>query len=1035
MWDVYVLSASIQDRYPSGLPECAEEGGCQVISKIDCAGEEGTRVEKVTSGCILFVFGRTLQGTSVCMRVEGLLPKLYVPFDASKDTLDSVRRELHAEVADRMRGLEKLSVSLVTRTHFYGYEPDPTTPSGREEHSYLEVSYPSLFSWRAACQIRKVHSWRECVEKLKAVEARSTTAHERDTLLPWLKRQEETLRPPEGGKAGGAGTLPPPGPPPRPAEELFVDPLTRAMQEVGVGAGKWCRVASSASSPDVRVSSCDTELVLQEKEVSPLPCQDIPPLVVSYYDIETMGLDPTRHEVIQVSFVVHRMGRPIEEAEKHVVVWGTVSPLADDTQVHEVETEEALLGKFRSLLVEKDPDVLVVYNGFFDSNFLHERAKVHYLPLHMGRFPMEASRFREQSLSSSGMGDNVLRYFDLSGRINLDWYIKLKRDLTSEPSYKLQHFAHKFCGDSKEEGVHYSEIATLHRQGPDGRAKLARYCVKDSYLLLQLDEARQMTLEIFQFASVFGIVPEWVYFRGQQVRYISQLLSKSRTVEPTVLLLNRPPPEENMATGFQGATVNDPTRGFHRLVACLDWMSLYPNLMLAHNLCPSTLLRPGTIDPLQALPPNVVAHQVGDGVTHHFVTAVERRGVLPFIIDELLSNRKAAKREMKQHSQRAKELAEGDPAQAARCKLLAKVCDGRQLALKVATNSIYGANGAVETGKLACLAVSASTTYQGRQAMVLKKELLPKLYPDIEIIYGDTDSIMAKFGRARTVQEAGDLGAEAATKVTEHFALLGYPQLVLEFESLYDPYLLENKKRYVAIEFEPDASNAMIEKGIKAKGLETERRDTLPFLKTVMKDNYHCLLKLVDPQKALERTQAHLDRLVAGQVPMEELTLCRFLSSKVSGKDTVPWARVNMLRAQRQAGSEANVNDQVPYVVVGGYKDTKVSDLAEDPEYARAQGLKLNLKWYFEKAIKPALERLFEVIHDLDATPLFAKVGQTLEAQRLGVVPFTQTSRSSPSSSASSPASSVLVKRVRIPEPPRRPPPKGGAARGKAVKR
>ena len=61
-----------------------------------------------------------------------------------------------------------------------------------------------------------------------------------------------------------------------------------------------------------------------------------------------------------------------------------------------------------------------------------------------------------------------------------------------------------------------------------------------------------------------------------------------------------------------------------------------------------------------------------------------------------------------------------------------------------------------------------------------------------EVIYGDTDSVMVKFG-VDTVAEAMKLGEEAANYVTTKFV----KPIKLEFEKVYFPYLLINKKRYV----------------------------------------------------------------------------------------------------------------------------------------------------------------------------------------------------------------------------------------------
>lgn len=42
---------------------------------------------------------------------------------------------------------------------------------------------------------------------------------------------------------------------------------------------------------------------------------------------------------------------------------------------------------------------------------------------------------------------------------------------------------------------------------------------------------------------------------------------------------------------YEGAVVIEPTRGFYKEpIATLDFASLYPSIMMAHNLCYSTLV-------------------------------------------------------------------------------------------------------------------------------------------------------------------------------------------------------------------------------------------------------------------------------------------------------------------------------------------------------------------------------------------------------------------------------------------------------------
>lgn len=51
---------------------------------------------------------------------------------------------------------------------------------------------------------------------------------------------------------------------------------------------------------------------------------------------------------------------------------------------------------------------------------------------------------------------------------------------------------------------------------------------------------------------------------------------------------------------YEGATVIEPTKGYYNVpIATLDFASLYPSIMMAHNLCYTTLLDKATIDRLK----------------------------------------------------------------------------------------------------------------------------------------------------------------------------------------------------------------------------------------------------------------------------------------------------------------------------------------------------------------------------------------------------------------------------------------------------
>ena len=65
---------------------------------------------------------------------------------------------------------------------------------------------------------------------------------------------------------------------------------------------------------------------------------------------------------------------------------------------------------------------------------------------------------------------------------------------------------------------------------------------------------------------------------------------------------------------------------------------------------------------------------------------------------------------------------------------------------------------------------------------------------DAVVVYGDTDSVMVKFG-VDTVEAAMALGREACQSITKKFP----SPIKLEFEKIYFPYLLITKKRYAGL--------------------------------------------------------------------------------------------------------------------------------------------------------------------------------------------------------------------------------------------
>ena len=233
------------------------------------------------------------------------------------------------------------------------------------------------------------------------------------------------------------------------------------------------------------------------------------------------------------------------------------------------------------------------------------------------------------------------------------------------------------------------------------------------------------------------------------------------------------------------------------------------------------------------------------------------KGILPQILEELLAARKKAKRDMKLEKAKGKDM---DPLKYA-------VYDGRQLALKISANSVYGFTGA-QVGQLPCLEISSTVTGYGRLMIESTKSQVEAHYTiangydyDAEVIYGDTDSVMIKFGTG-DLGEAMRLGLEAAERVSASFL----KPIKLEFEKCYHPcalrpvpmcklrplltfmamawslchgsYLLMNKKRYAGLLW---TSTTKYDK-MDCKGIETVRRDNCLLTRDIVDKSIRAIL-------------------------------------------------------------------------------------------------------------------------------------------------------------------------------------------------
>jgi DNA polymerase delta subunit 1 len=89
-----------------------------------------------------------------------------------------------------------------------------------------------------------------------------------------------------------------------------------------------------------------------------------------------------------------------------------------------------------------------------------------------------------------------------------------------------------------------------------------------------------------EMARVTGVPISYLLTRGQSVKVMAQLLRES-----SIRDLVMPVVKTSQAEQYEGATVIEPIRGYYKEpITTLDFASLYPSIMRAHNLCYTTLV-------------------------------------------------------------------------------------------------------------------------------------------------------------------------------------------------------------------------------------------------------------------------------------------------------------------------------------------------------------------------------------------------------------------------------------------------------------
>jgi len=726
--------------------------------------------------------------------------------------------------------------------------------------------------------------------------------------------------------------------------ESNLDPVLRLMHRTGIQSTGW--MDSGDTCVRSYLANVDIDLFCNDwKTLKPVNINESAPFVVASVDIECNSstgkfpdADVKDDACFQIAISLARFGSEIPYDKTCLCYKNTDSNLEGCT-IKSYATEREMLMAFKEYIMQNDVDIITGWNIFgFDLEYIMKRAVVTNCDTsfyELSKLKNHTCELTYKKLSSSALGDNDLKILPMPGRFIFDLFHEVKKGYKLD-SYKLDNVSKLYLGDNKIDMPAKEMFARFVEEDPVKLREVAEYCIKDTLLPHRLLAKLCILVNLLEMAKATWVPLCYLVERGQQIKVFSQITKKAREMGfmvPTIAW------GQYSADGYEGATVLEAQKGaYYTPITALDFEGLYPSIMMAHNLCYSTLVMDSKYDNL----PGVTYETFG-----FCKFAQNVPSLLPNILMELKQFRKQAKKDMAQSTGAMKEM-----------------YNGKQLAYKVSMNSVYGFTGAAK-GMLPCVHIASTVTLKGRSMIDETKAYVEKNFPGAKVRYGDTDSVMVEFdvGNRKgmeAIEYSWELGERAADECTKLFKAPNN----LELEKVYCPYFLYSKKRYAAKLWTKDKDGNMNMDYIDVKGLQLVRRDNTPHVREVCKELLDVVLESSDtgPPKALALQRAI--ELIEGDVPNEKLILSQQLGDTYKSQNLSHVQVRNKMR-ERQPGSEPQSGDRVPYILLDtGDPKAKAYEKAEDPKYVKDNNLKVDYNYYFiNKFLNPVcdlIEPLFE---------------------------------------------------------------------------
>jgi len=602
--------------------------------------------------------------------------------------------------------------------------------------------------------------------------------------------------------------------------------------------------------------------------------------------------------------------------------------------VEVLKDEKSMIEKFVKIVKEKDPDFLVGYNSDgFDIPMLKDRANELKVSLKLGRDDLSVYVVRRGRISSA----------KTKGRVHIDLFNFISHVLA--PSLKsevltLNEVAQELLGVGKKK-MDYKAMTEIWSTKED-MERLVEYNMWDSELTVKL--ANLILPQIFALSRFTGQLP----FDVCRYTY-SQLVEgffMRKAAADDVLIPNRPNTEEieerRMEPAYKGAIVIEPKKGIHSDVLVFDFRSLYPTIIVTHNIDPWTFNFKGCKKKYK-----VPEHE------GKWYFCADKKGFIPQHLAELIKMRQQVKQAMG---------AEKNPAEHTRL-------DNEQFALKTVANATYGylAYFGAKWYRRECGAAAASwgRHYIGKVIEEAKQQ-------GFEIIYGDTDSLMVRHPDITAQQKLRETGEKFAKIINDKL-----PGIIeLEFRDLYkggifvarekDKEGAGAKKRYALVDYEGN---------LEIRGFETVRRDWCELSKRIQREVLVTILRDKNPTKAVKLVRDTIEKIKTGKVELDDLAIFEQITRPLAAYHAIG-PHVKAAMKARDRGRPVGEGTVVAFVITKGRGS--ISDRAEPLEDVKSG--QYDPEYYINNQVLPAAMRVLKALGYEEKEVLSGKIQKKLEA-------------------------------------------------------